>query len=427
LTVMQSEVEVALSSSSTTGAREQRGSVSGMKKYTKLVLALVAVISSLCFLIYKYRYDRLYHVMQVLEVFGDPNQPLEAASASCSRGSASSVSLSSWQHLGQGLWVFGAHCSTGADRSTVTAVGLLTLPEVEGDLQCALWYEGARHQLQGILSVNTDSLNITTFTCESKYPDKRPYSLAIYRGKVPQGQTPIQPPHEGERSGLGLCLLPDTLDAGDLSPRLRENLILHSLLGVSSLRVYSASVPGSVLDTIASLRARGVSVDLIPWTAPGAMSQAVMESLVGKDCYYHSQTRFEFYTTLRSQQVLIPSGKSDLKESLKTFHSQKGPNKIPVKIFCSEYPTEKKAKNVELPLSSLKSTYYNKELSEKAEGSMIKLSDDDNTIDEPEELSIHEYRECEMYDISEKDESAVHDDSALRFSIELVKYYQQFL
>ena len=62
---MQSEVEVALSSSSTTGAREQRGSVSGMKKYTKLVLALVAVISSLCFLIYKYRYDRLYHVMQV--------------------------------------------------------------------------------------------------------------------------------------------------------------------------------------------------------------------------------------------------------------------------------------------------------------------------------------------------------------------------
>ena len=67
---MQSEVEVALSSSSTTGAKEQRVRVeaapgSAMKKYTKLVLALVAVISSLCFLIYKYRYDRLYHVMQV--------------------------------------------------------------------------------------------------------------------------------------------------------------------------------------------------------------------------------------------------------------------------------------------------------------------------------------------------------------------------
>ena len=62
---MQSEVELALSSSSTSSAREQRTPGSAMKKYTKLMLALVAVISSLAFLIYKYRYDRLYHVMQV--------------------------------------------------------------------------------------------------------------------------------------------------------------------------------------------------------------------------------------------------------------------------------------------------------------------------------------------------------------------------
>ena len=169
-----------------------------MKKYTKLGLALVAVISSLAFLIYKYRYDRLYHVMQVskcpvclngsvlshilcqvLEVFGDPAQPPEAP---CSTGPASSVSQVSWQHLGEGIWVFGAHCSTGAACSVVTAVGLVTMG-ARGDLQCALWYEGSRLQLQGILTLNTDSLNITTFTCESKYPDKRPYSLAIYTGK----------------------------------------------------------------------------------------------------------------------------------------------------------------------------------------------------------------------------------------------------
>ena len=72
---MQSEVEVALSSSSITGTGEititsrpqrARGEPGGdMKKYTRLGLALVAVISSLAFLIYKYRYDRLYHVMQV--------------------------------------------------------------------------------------------------------------------------------------------------------------------------------------------------------------------------------------------------------------------------------------------------------------------------------------------------------------------------
>ena len=71
---MQSEVEVALTSANTrviTSAalrsQRQRGEAEAgvMKKYTKLVLALVAVVSSLAFIIYKYRYDRLYHVMQV--------------------------------------------------------------------------------------------------------------------------------------------------------------------------------------------------------------------------------------------------------------------------------------------------------------------------------------------------------------------------
>ena len=49
--------------------------ITKMKKYTKLVLAIVAIISFFCFMLYKYRYDRLYNVMQVLEVFGTPDDP----------------------------------------------------------------------------------------------------------------------------------------------------------------------------------------------------------------------------------------------------------------------------------------------------------------------------------------------------------------
>ena len=71
---MQSELEAAIIASSGDQVvrrnRRQQGersdsSSSSMKKYTKLLLAVTAVISSLCFIIYKYRYDRLYHVMQV--------------------------------------------------------------------------------------------------------------------------------------------------------------------------------------------------------------------------------------------------------------------------------------------------------------------------------------------------------------------------
>ena len=244
---------------------------------------------------------------------------------------------------------------------------------------------------------------------------------------VPLGQTQIQPPPGGARSPLGVCLLPAPLTSADLSTGLRESLVLHHLLGVTSLRVYTSSVSGSVLHTISELRG-SLSVDLVPWTAPVTLSQAVVESIVSRDCHYHSQSRFDFYTMLSSQQVLMPSGKSDLKESLKTFRSQKGPNKLAVKVFCSEYPTEKKAKNAELPFAVLRSTYYNRDLSDKAEGSIIKLRDDKtDQTDDAEEISIHEYRDCDLYDISEKDESAVYDDTALRFSNELVNYYKKFL
>lgn len=74
MVVMQSEVEAALASTEpfnrnsvrNRSRREREPEVGIMKKYTKLILCIIALISSLCFVIYKYRYDRLYHVMQVM-------------------------------------------------------------------------------------------------------------------------------------------------------------------------------------------------------------------------------------------------------------------------------------------------------------------------------------------------------------------------
>lgn len=43
-----------------------------MRKYYKLVLVVVTVVSLVCFLFYKTQYDKLYNVLQVLEFFGDP-------------------------------------------------------------------------------------------------------------------------------------------------------------------------------------------------------------------------------------------------------------------------------------------------------------------------------------------------------------------
>ena len=167
-----------------------------MKKYSKLLLGLLAAVSSLCFIIYKYRYDRLYHVMQVLEVFGSPEDGLAAP------GRSLSISPG-WVGLGGGIWLYSAYCSGLLQCDRVSVLGLVQRPDntaVAADLQCSLWFEGARSPLQvrlvpqrprlcdnlitqGLVSVATDDMRVSTFTCESKYPEKIPYAVAVYKGK----------------------------------------------------------------------------------------------------------------------------------------------------------------------------------------------------------------------------------------------------
>ena len=114
-----------------------------MKKYSKLLLGLMAAVSSLCFIIYKYRYDRLYHVMQVLEVFGSPEDGVAAP------GRSLSISPG-WVGLGGGVWLYSAYCS-GLQCDRVSVLGLVQRPDnmaVAADLQCTLWFEGSRQPLQ---------------------------------------------------------------------------------------------------------------------------------------------------------------------------------------------------------------------------------------------------------------------------------------
>ena len=37
--------------------------------------------------------------------------------------------------------------------------------------------------MKGLVSVASDDVRVSTFTCQSKYPDKTPYAVAVYKGK----------------------------------------------------------------------------------------------------------------------------------------------------------------------------------------------------------------------------------------------------
>ena len=110
-----------------------------MKKYTKLVLMVVAIISSLCFLIYKYRYDRLYNVLQVMEVFGSPDDP---SCVPCVPPPPLQLSPA-WQQVSPTVHLYSAYCDyTSMDREGGSCPTVTVLGVARGeprDYKCRLW------------------------------------------------------------------------------------------------------------------------------------------------------------------------------------------------------------------------------------------------------------------------------------------------
>ena len=105
-----------------------------MKKYTKLVLMVVAIMSSLCFLIYKYRYDRLYNVLQVMEVFGTPDDP---NCVPCVPPPPLQLSPA-WQQVSPTVHLYSAYCDReGGSCPTVTVLGVAR--GEPKDYKCRLW------------------------------------------------------------------------------------------------------------------------------------------------------------------------------------------------------------------------------------------------------------------------------------------------
>ena len=117
-------------------SKERESSKSTMKKYTKLILVVVAIISSFCFLIYKYRYDRLYNVLQVMEVFGTPDDP---SFVPCKVPSPIQIPPV-WSQSQLNIHLYSAYCESQLTEdacSTVTVLGVAH-KDVSG-YKCKLW------------------------------------------------------------------------------------------------------------------------------------------------------------------------------------------------------------------------------------------------------------------------------------------------
>jgi len=428
---MQTEVEVALlqpdgRQERQEGRRRQEDHSSVMKKYTKLLLGVVAALSSLAFVVYKFRYDRLYHVMQVLEVFGEPGQE---GGPSCGAGQLLSLPTA-WQEAGPGLHLYSAWCE-GGDCGAVSLVGAwLGDNNTQSASLCSLWYEGAPRPLPGLLTP-APGPGVYTASCQSQHPGRVPHAVSLHGPAGPGYQLPVQPGLSNTTSaaGLGLCLLPGE---GDLTRPVQDWAAWHALVGAGlvAARLYSPALSRPALAALTSLQQAGsLQTSLSVWNAPSGLRSDGAEAVAGRDCHQASRAAsLPLYIVLSARQLLVPLQTDTLGETISLLRHKRlldpGPNPVPVRRFCSEFPSSPQSGNLAVP--ALDQVQYSSQLSQDRTVQLVSLEPSQGQgqgqgQDLGQYLSVHDYSDCK----SMSEEEGVTETRAQQFSAKLVSLYRK--
>ena len=101
---------------------------------------------------------------------------------------------------------------------------------------------------------------------------------------------------------------------------------------------------------------------------------------------------------------------------------------MPVRRFCSEYPTEKQATLLNTSIRVFQSTFFNKQLSKEAfaEFNWLETSASAASVKGEDVMAVNEYGECQRHDFSDTDKDAQYEASAMRFAKDFLKYYEKY-
>ena len=208
---------------------------------------------------------------------------------------------------------------------------------------------------------------------------------------------------------------------------------MHNFFGIKDFHVYDNGLTNKFTQTMSSDKLPILTnVNLVPWNVPAALSQEITDYLVRSDCEYRAQAMgYSTVIVLSLSQILVPrSGATSIKTALKQT-LKKGKLSIHVLRFCSEYP-EENPRYLEHNIVSLRQSIYNTDLSSglyeeiwyKGQGSSggalgaFKVSQD--------ELAVHDYGNCDNYDLDVKGPESVRDRTISRQAKEIETKYGQF-
>ena len=225
------------------------------------------------------------------------------------------------------------------------------------------------------------------------------------------------------------CLAPQENHVDSTYPAL-ENVLLHYYFGVREFYLYDNGLTNKLMVALgqAVQQFSDLNVAVLPWNLPVVLDKNSIEQIIATDC--HLRARGRGYTTnfvVGLNQILVPkSGLSSVKQALE--QSQKsGQLLVDVHKFCSEYPEEQAQKyKSSRMITALQLNVYNTDLSSglkvkvsyKSGGGQHQVSQD--------ELAVHDYGNCNNYDMDVNGAESVRDRTISRQVVQVEKFLGNF-
>ena len=204
-----------------------------------------------------------------------------------------------------------------------------------------------------------------------------------------------------------------------------ENILLHHYFGIKQFYVYDGGITSKLVETLSQPEAglSSLNVAILPWNVPEKLSPACTAYIVGMDCHFRAKAQgFASNFALNLDQILVPrSGGQTVAKALKQS-MKSGQVLVPVLKFCREYPEEK----TQLLVSSLKQSIYNSQLSQGLHVKVSYLSGGDQVKISQDELAVHDYSDCDNFDLDANGPEAIKDKTILRQSGPLVQFLTRF-
>ncbi|CAG9830100.1 unnamed protein product [Diabrotica balteata] len=386
-----------------------------MKKYHRLLLIIVSVISLILFLIYRHEYNRLHYVLEVFNFFGQPCNFSDLQTSDYTLKQYDWGPQPMWQELDNG-YVYSAFL-TG--KIEVKAIALpLDVKKVPRN--CYFWFEDKKKPLTGkftfskMLNTNLSSLTPYFFYCTAPTIDNTPYAVSFtYKAKRESEMKKILlvdvqiTNHKIPNINTTICVSPTTFS----KKKIVEFFSFHRLVGVESFIFYTKDIPYRLSKLLMNLSKRlDAHVAFLPWNFP-KNDIDVAQSIIEYDCLFRTYGRSRFIITLNLNEYLVPTTSYTINELLNDLENQVHRLSLPVQKFCINNVSNNK------PLA-LQNYDVVRDINHSDIRFIYKNVEDNNfntnTVDKTR-ASVHKYVKCGIYS------QTTTDYSMQKFSIDFTR------